>query len=173
MDNAEASYRQALTLDNDNPAALLGLITVLAQNGQASQGLRMIEGLNPAQQKRLGDLRPLRAAVAVGQAKNAERSGDLNGAIAAQQEAVRNDPQNVWTRYDLARLYVQAKAPDKARQTMAELLKADPQRVDALYVSALLSSQLGEWSTAQSTLERIPVSQRLSLIHISEPTRPY
>ena len=160
LDNAEASYRQALTLDNDNPAALLGLITVLAQNGQASQGLRMIEGLNAAQQKRLGDLRPLRAAVAVGQAKNAERSGDLNGAIAAQQEAVRNDPQNVWTRYDLARLYVQAKAPDKARQTMAELLKADPQRVDALYVSALLSSQLGEWSTAQSTLERIPVSQR-------------
>lgn len=160
LDNAEASYRQALNLDNDNPDALLGLITVLAQNGQANQALKMTEGLNPAQQQRLGDLRPMRAAVAAGQAKNAERSGDLKGAIAAQQEAVRNDPQNVWIRYDLARYYLQAKSPDKARQTMAELLKADPQRIEALYASALLSSQLGEWSAAQRTLDLIPVSQR-------------
>lgn len=160
LDNAEVSYRQALSLDNDNPDALLGLITVLAQNGHASQALKMTEGLNPAQQQRLGDLRPMRAAVAAGQAKNAERSGDLKGAIAAQQDAVRNDPKNVWIRYDLARYYLQAKSADKARQTMAELVKADPQRIDALYASALLSSQLGEWSAAQSTLERIPVSQR-------------
>lgn len=160
LDNAEASYRQALTLDNDNPGALLGLITVLAQNGKATQALKMTEGLNPAQQQRLGDLRPMRAAVAAGQAKNAERSGDLKGAIAAQQEAVRNDPQNVWTRYDLARYYVQAKTPDKARQTMAELVKADPQNIEALYASALFSSQLSEWPAAQSTLDRIPVSQR-------------
>lgn len=160
LDNAEASYRQALNLDNDNPDALLGLITVLAQNGQANQALKLTEGLNPAQQQRLGDLRPMRAAVAAGQAKNAERSGDLKGAISAQQDAVRNDPQNVWIRYDLARYYLQAKTPDKARQTMAELVKADPQRIDALYASALLSSQLGEWSAAQGTLERIPLSQR-------------
>jgi len=160
LDNAAASYRQALTLDNENSGALLGLITVLAQNGQASQASKMIEGLDPAQLQRLGDLRPMRAAVAVGQAKNAQLSGDLKGAIAAQLEAVRNDPQNVWTRYDLARYYMQAKNPDKARQTMAELVKADPQRIDALYASALLSSQLGEWAAAQNTLERIPVSQR-------------
>ena len=160
LDNAQASYRQALNLDNDNPDALLGLVTVMAQNGQASQGLKLVESLNPAQQQRLGDLRPLRAAVAVGQAKNAERIGDLKGAIAAQQEAVRNDPQSVWTRYDLARYFLQAKAPDKARQTLADLLKADPQRIEALYASALLSSELGEWSAAQTTLERIPVSQR-------------
>lgn len=160
LDNAEASYRQALNLDNDNPGALLGLITVLAQNGKASQALKMTEGLNPAQQQRLGDLRPMRAAVAVGQAKNAERAGDLKGAIAAQQEAVRNDPQGVWTRYDLAHYYVQAQAPDKARQSMADLVKADPLNIEALYASALLSSQLGEWTAAQTTLDRIPVSQR-------------
>ena len=160
LDNAEASYRQALTLDNDNPGAMLGLITVLAQNGKASQALKMVEALSPAQQQRLGDLRPLRAAVAVGQAKNAERDGDLGAAIAAQQDAVRNDPQSVWTRYDLARFYLQAKSPDKARQTMSELLNGDPKNIEALYASALLSSQLGDWSAAQSTLERIAVSQR-------------
>ena len=162
LDNAMASYRQALTLDNGNPDAMLGLINVMAQNGQANQALKMVEGLTPAQKQRLGDLRPLHAAVAAGQAKNAERSGDLKGAIAAQKEAVRNDPQGVWTRYDLALYYLQAKSPDLARQTMDDLLKANPQQPEALFASALLSSQLGEWSKAQSTLDRIPASQRTS-----------
>lgn len=160
LDNAQATYRQALSLESDNPEALLGLVTVLSQSGQASQGVRLIEGLSPAQQKRLGDLRPLRAAVAVGQAKNAERSGDLKGAIAAQGEAVRNDPQNPWVRFDLARLYVLGNAPDKARQIVGEYLKANAQRPDALYISALLSAQLGEWPAAQGLLDRIPVAQR-------------
>lgn len=160
LTNAEASYRQALSLDNDNPDALLGLITVMAQNGQASQAMQMVERMTPAQQQRLGDLRPLKAAVAVGKAKNAARSGDLKGAIAAQQEAIRNDPGNAWTHYDLALYYLQAKTPDKARQTMADALKASPQDPEVLYASALLSSQLGEWSAAQSTLDRIPMSQR-------------
>ena len=160
LDNAQASYRQALTLDTDNPDAMLGLITVMAQNRQASQALKMVEALTPAQQQRLGDMRPLHAAVAAGQAKNAERSGDLKGAIAAQKEAVRNDPQGVWARYDLALYYLQAKSPELARQTMDDLLKASAQRPEALFASALLWSQLGEWSDAQSTLERIPVSQR-------------
>ncbi|WP_122666858.1 cellulose biosynthesis protein BcsC [Pseudomonas viridiflava] len=162
LDSAEASYRQALTLDADNPDALAGLVTVLSQGGKASQGLRLIEGLNADQQKRIGDLRPLRAAVAVGQAKNAERSGDLKGAVVAQQDAVRNDPQDPWVSFDLARLYVLTDAPDKARQTVAELVKNNPQKPEALYVSALISSQLGEWSAAQTTLDRIPAGQRSS-----------
>jgi tetratricopeptide (TPR) repeat protein len=162
LDSAEASYRQALTLDNDNPDALAGLVTVLSQSGKASQGLRLIEGLSPAQQQRIGDLRPLRAAVAVGQAKNAERSGDIKGALAAQQDAVRNDPQDPWARFDLARLYILMDAPDKSRQTVAELVKANPQKPEALYVSAMVSSQLGDWSAAQTTLDRIPAGQRSS-----------
>ncbi|MFJ7883084.1 cellulose synthase subunit BcsC-related outer membrane protein [Pseudomonas sp. NPDC096917] len=160
LNNAETSYRQALSLDNDNPDALLGLITVMSQNGQASQAMQMVDRMTPAQQARLGDLRPLKAAVAVGKAKNAARTGDLKGAIAAQQEAVRNDPGNVWTNYDLALYYLQAKTPDKARQTMGDLLRANPQSAEALYANALLSSQLGDWSAAQSTLDRIPFSQR-------------
>lgn len=160
LDSAQASYRQALALDADNSDALLGLVTVLSQNGQAAQGQRLIESMTPAQHKRSGDLRPLQAAVAAGQAKNAERSGNLNGATAAQLEAVRNDPQSPWVRFDLARLYVLNNAPDKARQTVDEFLKANAQRPEALYISALLSSQLGEWSAAQAMLDRVPVAQR-------------
>ena len=63
-------------------------------------------------------------SIAVGQAKDAERSGDLAGARKALEEAVRNDPQNVWARYDLAQVYLKTEAPGKARQTIDDLLKA-------------------------------------------------
>lgn len=160
LSNAESSYRQAITLDNSNPDALLGLITVMAQNGQASQAMQMVERLSSTQRERLGDLRPLQAAVAVGKAKNAARNGDLKSAITAQQEAVRNEPKNPWINYDLALYYLQGKSTDKARQTMADLLKVSSQDPEALYASALMSSQLGEWPAAQNTLDRIPFNQR-------------
>lgn len=160
LDSAQASYRQALTLDPDSPEALEGLVAVMAQNGQANQAMRMVEGLSQAQQQRLGNMRPLRAAVAVGQARSAERQGDLKGAISAQQEAVRNDPQNPWTRYDLARLYVLTKADDKARDAVDELVKANPRQPEALYVSALLFTQLNDWTAAQRSIDLIPNAQR-------------
>ncbi|CAM3312643.1 cellulose synthase [Pseudomonas floridensis] len=159
-DSAQAGYRQALNLDPDNAEAVEGLVTLMARNGQASEAMRMVESLSAAQRQRLGDLRPLRAAVAVGQAQNAERAGNLKGAIAAQQDAVRNDPQNPWTRYDLARLYVLTRADDQARKTVDELLKVNPRDPQALYVSALLASQLNDWAAAQRSLAAIPAAQR-------------
>ncbi|MBV6288885.1 cellulose synthase subunit BcsC-related outer membrane protein [Pseudomonas aegrilactucae] len=160
FDTAEVTYRQALSLDAGNPDALRGLVSVLAQNGKLSESQRLIDGLSDAQRQRLGDLRVLRAAIAVGQARDLERSGDLAGARKALEEAVRNDPQNVWARYDLAQLYLKADAPGKARQTIDDMLKANPQRAEALYASALFASRLGEWQSTQRSLAQIPVAQR-------------
>lgn len=160
FDTAEATYRQALVLDAGNPDALRGLVSVLAQNGKLSESQRLIDGLSDAQRQRLGDLRVLRAAIAVGQAKDFERSGDLAGARKALEEAVRNDPQNVWARYDLAQIYLKTEAPGKARQTIDDMLKANAQRPEALYASALFASRLGEWQSTQRSLAQIPVAQR-------------
>ncbi|WP_338001207.1 cellulose synthase subunit BcsC-related outer membrane protein [Pseudomonas brassicae] len=160
FDTAEVTYRQALSLDAGNPDALRGLVSVLAQNGKLSESQRLIDGLSDAQRQRLGDLRVLRAAIAVGQAKDFERNGDLAGARKALEEAVRNDPQNVWARYDLAQIYLKTEAPGKARQTIDDMLKANPQRAEALYASALFASRLGEWQSTQRSLAQIPVAQR-------------
>ena len=160
FDSAETTYRHALSLDAGNPDALRGLVSVLAQNGKLSESQRLIDGLSDAQRQRLGDLRVLRAAIAVGQAKDAERSGDLAGARKALEEAVRNDPQNVWVRYDLAQIYLKTEAPGKARQTIDDMLKANPQRAEALYASALFASRLGEWQSTQRSLAQIPIAQR-------------
>lgn len=165
FDSAETTYRQALSLDAGNPDALRGLVSVLAQNGKLGESQRLIDGLSDAQRERLGDLRVLRAAIAVGQARDAERSGDLAGARKALEEAVRNDPQNVWARYDLAQVYLKSDASGKARQTIDEMLKANPQRAEALYASALFSSRLGEWQSAQRSLAQVPTAQRSAAMH--------
>lgn len=165
FDSAETTYRQALSLDAGNPDALRGLVSVLAQNGKLGESQRLIDGLSDAQRERLGDLRVLRAAIAVGQARDAERSGDLAGARKALEEAVRNDPQNVWARYDLAQVYLKSDASGKARQTIDEMLKANPQRAEALYASALFSSRLGEWQSAQRSLAQVPAAQRSAAMH--------
>lgn len=165
FDSAETTYRQALSLDAGNPDALRGLVSVLAQNGKLGESQRLIDGLSDAQRERLGDLRVLRAAIAVGQARDAERSGDLAGARKALEEAVRNDPQDVWARYDLAQVYLKSDASGKARQTIDEMLKANPQRAEALYASALFSSRLGEWQSAQRSLAQVPAAQRSAAMH--------
>ena len=165
FDSAETTYRQALSLDAGNPDALRGLVSVLAQNGKLGESQRLIDGLSDAQRERLGDLRVLRAAIAVGQARDAERSGDLAGARKALEEAVRNDPQTVWARYDLAQVYLKSDASGKARQTIDEMLKANPQRAEALYASALFSSRLGEWQSAQRSLAQVPTAQRSAAMH--------
>lgn len=160
LDDAQASYRQALALDAANPDALMGMLTVLTQSGQTAEAQRLIDGLSAAQQQRLGDLRPLRAALAAGQARNAELRGDLRAALAAQQDAVRNDPKNPWLRNDLARLYLLDNASDKARQVIDDLLKSESGNPEALYVAALVAARMSDWPAAQRHLERIPAAQR-------------
>lgn len=160
FERAESTYRQALALDAGQPDGLRGLVSVLAQNGKLGEAQRLMNNLSDAQRERLGDLGKLRAAIAVGQAKDAERRGDLPGARQALEDAVRNDPQNPWTRSDLAELYLKADAPNKARQTMDELVQANPNKPDALYAGALFASRQQQWQKAGQLLARIPASQR-------------
>ncbi|OLS63036.1 cellulose biosynthesis protein BcsC [Pseudomonas putida] len=156
---AETTYRHALSLDPAQPDALAGLIALLAGNGKLGEAQRMIDNLGDAQRQRL-DMSRLRAAIAVGQAKDAEARGDLAGARKALEDAVRNDPQNPWTRSDLAEIYLKTDAPNKARQTMDELVQANPGKPEALYAGALFASRQAQWARARQLLERIPASQR-------------
>lgn len=156
---AETTYRHALSLDAGQADALAGLIAILAQNGKLAEAQRLIDNLGDAQRQRV-DMSRLRAAIAVGQAKDAEARGDLAAARKALEDAVRNDPQNPWTRADLAEIYLKTDAPNKARQTMDELVQANPGKPEALYAGALFASRQEQWAKARQLLERIPASQR-------------
>ncbi|WP_192873486.1 cellulose biosynthesis protein BcsC [Pseudomonas congelans] len=160
LDAAQTGYRQVLATQRGNPQAVRGLINVLAQSGQADEALRLLDTLSPAEQAALGDSGRFKALRATQTARLAEQRGDLRAAQAALKEAVKNDPDSVWTRFDLARLYLKTDEAPKARALIDELLKSRPNDIDALYTSALLSVEMGQWQDAQATFARIPVDQR-------------
>lgn len=160
LDAAQANYRQVLNVQRGNPQAVQGLVNVLAQTGQADEALRLLDTLTPDQQAEMGGSARLRALRSTQAAKFAEQRGDARAAQQALEQAVLDDPDNIWTRFDLARLYLKAGAPQKARDLIDSYLKAHPTNIDALYTSALLSVEMEQWSAAQASITRIPAERR-------------
>ena len=159
-DQAVSNYRQVLALQPGHPPAIRGLVSVLSQTGQADEALRLLDSLSPAEQAKFGDQGRLRSLRASQLASIAEQRGDMVSAKNALLDAVKNDPDNVWTRFSLARLYVRSGEPQKARELIDAFVKTHPDNVDALYTSALLSVEMERWSEAQATINRIPVDRR-------------
>jgi tetratricopeptide (TPR) repeat protein len=160
LDAAQAGYRQVLATQRNNPQAIRGLVNVLAQSGQADEALRLLDTLSVAEQAKLGDSGRFKALRATQVARLAEQRGDVRAAQNALRDAVKFDPDSVWTRFDLARLYLKTDEATKARALIDDLLKTHPNDIDALYTSALLSVEMGQWQDAQATFARIPVDRR-------------
>ena len=160
LDAAQDNYRQVLAMQRGNVQAMEGLVNVLSQTGQADEALRLLDTLPPAEQTRMGGVAQLRALRSTQAAKLAEQRGDTRGAQQALVQAVKEDPDNVWTRFDLARLYLKTGEAQKARDLIDGYLKVHPTNNDALYTSALLSVEMEQWSAAQTTISRIPAERR-------------
>jgi Tfp pilus assembly protein PilF len=160
LDAAQANYRHVLSVQRGNAQAVQGLVNVLSQTGQADEALRLLDTLPQAQQAEMGGSARLRALHSTQAAKLAEQRGDTRGAQQALVQAVQDDPDNVWTRFDLARLYLKTGEAQKARDLIDSYLKAHPTNIDALYTSALLSVEMEQWNAAQATISRIPAERR-------------
>jgi tetratricopeptide (TPR) repeat protein len=160
FDAAVAGYRQVLAMQPGNPPAVRGLVGALSQTGHADEALRLLDSLSPAEQAKFGDRKRLRSLRATQLAGLAEQRGDMAEAQNAMRDAVQNDPDNVWTHFSLARLYLKSGEPQKSRETIDAFIKVHPDNVDALYASALLSVEMEQWTEAQATINRIPANRR-------------
>lgn len=159
-ETALAGYRQVLKMQANNPAAIRGVANVLSQTGKADEALRMLNGLSPAEQAKFGGQGRLQALRATQEAGAAEERGDIASAQSAMREAVRYDPDNVWTTFSLARLYIKSGEPQKARETINAFVRTHRDNIEALYVSALLSVEMEQWADAQATMDLIPLNRR-------------
>lgn len=160
FDDAEAGYRKVLARHPGDPDALSGLINVLSQSGQPDEALKLIDSVSPAQRAKFAPSVKINALRATQVGKLAEQRGDLKAAQAAYRQALDADPENPWTRFALARMYLRDGQIRNARALIDGLLKSQPNQPDALYTSTLLSAQLSEWKQAEATLGRIPTAQR-------------
>ncbi|MGY2374690.1 cellulose synthase subunit BcsC-related outer membrane protein [Pseudomonas sp. SDO524_S393] len=162
LDASEASYRKVLARNPNDPDALSGLIGVLSQSGRPDEALKLIDSLSAADRGKFSSNAKIKALRATQMGKLADQRGDLKAAQAAYQQALDADPENPWTRFALARVYLRDGQIRNARALLDGLLKSQPNQPDALYTSTLLSVELDEWKAADATLSRIPAAQRTS-----------
>jgi tetratricopeptide (TPR) repeat protein len=168
LDEAETGFRRVLARHPENAEAMRGLVGAMAENGKITQAQALIDGLTPAQTAAQGDLSRLRANLATGSAHAAAKRGDVAGQQAALETAIRNDPKNPWIRADLARIYMKKGADADAKRIMSELVAQNPGNAEALYASALISSDTKDWTGALATLSRIPENERSSEMALLE-----
>lgn len=160
LKEAEANYRLAQRLGEQKTRALRGLAQVMGRQGKASEALGLLQELPASERGKVGNIAQLRAEEALQRARIAEQRGDTKGMRAALEAALKDDPDNAWARFALARLYVDMGAIGEARSLMDGLLAKNPKDRDALFTSALLSVHLEEWEPASKTLAKIPHDQR-------------
>ncbi|WP_232468075.1 cellulose biosynthesis protein BcsC [Bordetella genomosp. 13] len=157
---AERVFRAVLARHRNDPEAMRGLVSVLSQSGRPEEAMALVQTMSPEQAAEVGEVGRLRAAVAAGQARAADQRGDTAGARRALEDAVSNDPTNPWTRYELARLLLRTGADTEAQRVVDGLLQTHPDMPEALYASALVSSERGQSSRAYDTLSRVPEQSR-------------
>lgn len=146
LHEAESNYRQVLKVSPDNPDALAGLAKVLARQNRGDEAQKLADSL--------GAGHPLLRA------QLAEATGDYTGAQTALENAMLADPANPWIRLKLAEVYRKQGAVAQARSLIDGLLESDPQMPDALYASALLSGESGQWMDALIAMQKIRQEDR-------------
>jgi len=157
---AEASYRKALSLAPDNPAALQGLVALYSRQGRMQEANDLFNRLPAAQREQAGGEAMLRSNVQRARARQALEAGDRITAQTELEAAMVERPGDPWIRLDLARLYQQAGRPDQARSVMDGLLAAHADSPEAQYANALYSQEAGDWAGAYASVERIPAPSR-------------
>lgn len=143
---AEKRYREVLKDDPGNAGALGGLAGVLVREGREGEARQLVDRLGPGK-----DLFKARVFDAM---------GDYRSAQAALENAMLADPENASIRLALARVYRKQGEVLQARSLIDGLLASDPQMPDALYASALLSADMGQWLDGLNTLEKIRQDDR-------------
>jgi tetratricopeptide (TPR) repeat protein len=96
--------------------------------------------------------------------RQALKNGDSNRAISLLKQALQLDPDEVWLRLDLARLYAKTHQPDMGKLAFEEFLAKHPKSIDGIYAYSLFLSGLEENLEALKLLERIPKAERTAKI---------
>ena len=141
---AEKNYRDVLKSSPDNQDAIGGLVNVLVQEGRKDEAMKLVASLKTE------NLR----------ARAFEAMGDYRSAQSALENAMLPDPANPWIRLELARVYRKQGEIPQARSLIEGLLASDPENPEALYASALLSADMGQWLEGLNTLEKIREEDR-------------
>jgi len=103
---------------------------------------------------RLGPMEPIEALAARQDARDALAQGDLDGALAAAERALRTDPSDPWNRLLVVQVLSRSD-PERARARASRLLEGDYVAPALTLATAYLWLDLGDLTKARRQFERI------------------
>ena len=159
-ETAEKTYRSILVQNKKDLQALIGLVTVLAENNKLAAAKQLIQSVTPEQVGGTAQMDRLKAAYSIGLARAAMRRGDSALTLTELEVALKNDSENPWLRLELAQNYLKQGQSSKARALFDSLPLTQQADASMLYASALFAAERQAWSAALELLERIPVKGR-------------
>jgi cellulose synthase operon protein C len=152
---AETQYRAVLARQPNNADALVGLAQVLNRQGHSAEANALLDRAQSAGHSRA--VGRIRADALRQQAAAAQDPGVREALLRAAVAANPNDP---WTRLDLARALMATGKRQEARQVMAEVTDVASPSVDALRAGALFAAEDGRPTDAAVLVERLPPAAR-------------
>ena len=160
LEAAEISYRELLARLENNVAGMRGLALVLAAADKSEEARSIVKRLSADQVGGIEEMKRLRSSVVSGLAKAALRRGDLALARSTLEEAMAQDRDNPWIRWELADLYAKQGRASEARGLIEGLLASQPDNPVALFASASFAASNGQFRSALTTLDRIASKDR-------------
>ena len=122
------------------------LASIYVQSGQGANAVRVAEALIKTHSNNAGVLALLGAA--------RRTNGDLPGARAAFEAALRVDPRFLSAQVSLARVEMVSNALPQAQERLAKALAQDEKNLDTLFALAELAERNRQWADAQRYLTK-------------------
>lgn len=158
---AEDLYRRVLALDAVNDTSLRGLTALLSSTGRSQEALALLQDLREDHPADAASIDTLRAGILRDQADADIAANRLGAGLRTLETAQQLAPNDPWTRFDLANLYVRLGVPRQARALMDEGSRnARVDETDIHYAHALLLASLDDDQAANDALNKIPTAQR-------------
>jgi cellulose synthase operon protein C len=155
LPGAEKQYRAVLAGQPNNADALVGLAQILTKQGRNTEADAVLEHAQGA-----GDTHVVEKIRADGLRQQAATTNDPVAKQALLRAALSADPNNPWTRLDLARALLAGGKQAEARLIMAEATEGANPGTDALRAGALFAAEDNRLADAAAMVDRLPPAAR-------------
>jgi len=143
---AEAAFRQAVSLKPQTAAAHLGLGSALLHQGRAQEAAKAFEEATR--------LAPRSIGAHLGLAQAYQRMGSPSRAIPALERITQIEPRKGIAWYNLAKLYGEAHQADKGLVAMRRAVELEPNQADFWRDLGQLSRHYGHLQDAETQFQR-------------------
>lgn len=159
-DEGEALLVTAIRLDPQSSWLFETYMRRLINHGRSSQALALLRQRTPRGKWTAATRNDLLASALEQRAHDESADGNADAAIADLQAAIALAPQNPWSRYRLAQVYLGQHAPELGRNVMNEGVQNAPDSVPMHYAQALYLSSLDDYSAALAAIDGVEIAQR-------------